>query len=230
MSEQEKHHRPIRSYVLREGRLTPGQQRAFDSNWPRFGIDYSGTPLDLPAIFSNDRPVFVEIGFGNGESLARMAQSHPENNYLGIEVHRPGVGHILLKTEELGLQNLRVMRHDAIEVLDHCLREQSIDGLFLFFPDPWHKKRHHKRRILKQSFVEKIARVIKHGGFFHAATDWEHYAEQMMSVMSNASDLFENSAGAGQFTPRPEYRPLTKFEQRGHRLGHGVWDLVFRRR
>jgi tRNA (guanine-N7-)-methyltransferase len=230
MSEQEKHHRPIRSYVLREGRLTPGQQRAFDSNWPRFGIDYSGTPLDLPAIFSNDRPVFVEIGFGNGESLAQMAQSHPENNYLGIEVHRPGVGHILLKTEELGLQNLRVMRHDAIEVLDHCLREQSIDGLFLFFPDPWHKKRHHKRRILKQSFVEKIARVIKHGGFFHAATDWEHYAEQMMSVMSNASDLFENSAGAGQFTPRPEYRPLTKFEQRGHRLGHGVWDLVFRRR
>jgi tRNA (guanine-N7-)-methyltransferase len=230
MSEQEKHHRPIRSYVLREGRLTPGQQRAFDSNWPRFGIDYSGTPLDLPAIFSNDRPVFVEIGFGNGESLARMAQSHPENNYLGIEVHRPGVGHILLKTEELGLQNLRVMRHDAIEVLDHCLREQSIDGLFLFFPDPWHKKRHQKRRILKQSFVEKIARVIKHGGFFHAATDWEHYAEQMMSVMSNASDLFENSAGAGQFTPRPEYRPLTKFEQRGHRLGHGVWDLVFRRR
>ena len=230
MSEQEKPHRPIRSFVLRQGRLTVGQQRAFDSLWPRFGIDYDGQPIDFSALFGNDNPVFLEIGFGNGESLASMAQEHPEHNYLGIEVHGPGVGHLLIRIETLGLENIRILRHDAIEVLKHCITTNSLQGLFLFFPDPWHKKRHHKRRILNPDFVTELGRVIRPGGFFHAATDWEDYAVQMMAVLSAADTLFENSAGAGQYTPRPDYRPLTKFEQRGHRLGHGVWDLIFIRR
>ncbi|MCW8902861.1 tRNA (guanosine(46)-N7)-methyltransferase TrmB, partial [Sedimenticola sp.] len=178
-------------------------------------------------LFGNDRPVFLEIGFGNGESLASMAQAHPEHNYLGIEVHGPGVGHLLIRIETLGLENIRILRHDAIEVLKHCIPTNSLQGLFLFFPDPWHKKRHHKRRILNPDFVTELGRVIRPGGFFHAATDWEDYALQMMAVLSAADTLFENSAGAGQYTPRPDYRPLTKFEQRGHRLGHGVWDLIF---
>lgn len=230
MSEQEKPQRPIRSFVLRQGRLTVGQQRAFDSLWPRFGIDYDGQPIDFSTLFGNDRPLFLEIGFGNGESLASMAQAHPEHNYLGIEVHGPGVGHLLIRIESLGLENIRILRHDAIEVLKHCIPTNSLQGLFLFFPDPWHKKRHHKRRILNPAFVTELGRVIRPGGFFHAATDWEDYALQMMAVLSAAEPLFENSAGAGQYVPRPDYRPLTKFEQRGQRLGHGVWDLIFVRR
>jgi len=230
MSEQEKNHRPIRSFVLRQGRLTVGQQRAFDTLWPRFGLEYDAKPIDFSALFGNDQPVFLEIGFGNGESLASMAAEHPDRNYLGIEVHGPGVGHLLIQIENLGLENIRILRHDAIEVLKHSIPDGSLQGLFLFFPDPWHKKRHHKRRILNREFVTELGRVIRPGGFFHAATDWENYAEQMMAVLSEADTLFENSAGAGQFTPRPDYRPLTKFEQRGQRLGHGVWDLIFTRR
>lgn len=230
MSEQEKTHRPIRSFVLRQGRLTAGQQRAFDTLWPRFGIDYDARPLDFSALFGNQHPVFLEIGFGNGESLASMAAAHPEHNYVGIEVHAPGVGHLLIRIEELGLENIRILRHDAIEVLKHSVPAASLQGLFLFFPDPWHKKRHHKRRILNPAFVTELARVIRPGGCFHAATDWEDYAQQMLSVLSGADALFENSAGAGRYTPRPDYRPLTKFEQRGQRLGHGVWDLIFTRR
>ncbi len=230
MSEQEKNHRPIRSFVLRQGRLTVGQQRAFDTLWPRFGLEYDTKPIDFSALFGNDQPVFLEIGFGNGESLASMAAEHPDRNYLGIEVHGPGVGHLLIQIENLGLENIRILRHDAIEVLKHSIPDGSLQGLFLFFPDPWHKKRHHKRRILNREFVTELGRVIRPGGFFHAATDWENYAEQMMAVLSEADTLFENSAGAGQFTPRPDYRPLTKFEQRGQRLGHGVWDLIFTRR
>ncbi|MCW8890783.1 MAG: tRNA (guanosine(46)-N7)-methyltransferase TrmB [Sedimenticola sp.] len=230
MSDQEKMHRPIRSFVLRQGRLTPGQQRAFDALWPLYGIDYTAERLDLTDLFGNDNPTFVEIGFGNGESLAQMAAAHPEQNYLGIEVHGPGVGHLLLKIEELNLTNIRIMKHDAIEVLNNCLTDASLQGLFLFFPDPWHKKRHHKRRILNPDFLTHLYRVIKPGGFFHAATDWEDYAVQMMTVLSEAAEQFQNSAGTGNYTPRPAYRPLTKFEQRGHRLGHGVWDLIFIRR
>jgi tRNA (guanine-N7-)-methyltransferase len=224
------HPRKIRSYVLREGRLTAGQERAFETLWPKFGIDFAGQALDLPALFGNDSPIRLEIGFGNGESLAQMAAADPDNNYLGIEVHRPGVGHLLMKIEELGLGNVRVMRHDAVEVLEKGIATAALQGVFLFFPDPWHKKRHHKRRILKSSLVKELARVIRPGGFFHAATDWEHYAAQMMEVLSEAPELFSNSAGSGQFTARPDYRPLTKFEQRGQRLGHGVWDLIFMRR
>ena len=228
--------RTIRSFVLREGRVTPGQQRAFDELWPRFGIGSDDSldwpadiTLDLPSIFGNDHPVTLEIGFGNGDSLAEMASAAPERNFIGIEVHRPGVGHLLLKTEELGLSNLRVMRKDAVQVLKTALPAASLDRVQLFFPDPWHKKRHHKRRILQPAFIALLARVIRPGGHFHAATDWENYAEHMMVMLTAASDRFENTAGAGNYTPRPDYRPLTKFEQRGHRLGHGVWDLVFRR-
>lgn len=230
MSDQEKIHRPIRSFVLRQGRLTPGQQRAFDDLWPDYGIDYTAEPLNFQALFGNENPVFVEIGFGNGESLAQMAAAHPEQNYLGIEVHGPGVGHLLLKIEALDLTNIRIMKHDAIEVLNNRLADASLQGLFLFFPDPWHKKRHHKRRILNPGFLKHLYRCIKPGGFFHAATDWEAYAVQMMAVLTEAQDQFENSAGEGNYTPRPSYRPLTKFEQRGQRLGHGVWDLIFIRR
>jgi tRNA (guanine-N7-)-methyltransferase len=223
------HHRRIRSFVLRDGRLTSGQQRAFDEVWPRWGTDFvAGQALDPVGLFGNDRPVWLEIGFGNGESLATLALRHPERNYLGIEVHRPGVGHLLLKIEELGLKNLRVIRHDAVEVLA-ALPDACLAGALLYFPDPWHKKKHHKRRILQPAMVDALARVIRPGGLFHAATDWEDYGQHMIRVLS-ASPAFENTAGAGQFSPRPDDRPLTRFERRGQRLGHGVRDLQFRRR
>lgn len=220
--------RQIRSYVLREGRLTRGQERAFETVWPRFGVAFNGQPLDLPQLFGNANPVTLEIGFGNGESLASMAAAAPDQNFLGIEVHRPGVGHLLMRIEELGLENLRVMRHDATEVLRQGIRDQALDRLLLFFPDPWHKKRHHKRRILNPGFLDQLARVLRPGGVFHAATDWEDYALQMMDMLS-ADHRFSNRAGAGNYSPKPDYRPLTKFEQRGQRLGHGVWDLLFER-
>jgi tRNA (guanine-N7-)-methyltransferase len=223
-------HRPIRSFVLREGRLTAGQQRAFETLWPRWGVDFAPGPLDLGALFGNDHPVYLEIGFGNGESLAEMARHHPEHNYLGVEVHRPGVGHLLLKLEEYGCRNVRVIRHDAVEVLALMVPPASLTGVYLFFPDPWHKKRHHKRRILNPALLDSLARVLRPGGFLHAATDWEEYAAQMMEVLSADSRRFENTAGTGRFTPRPPDRPLTRFEQRGQRLGHGVWDLIFSRR
>ena len=224
-----KHHRPIRSFVLREGRLTPGQERAFRDLWPAWGVEFTAnTKLDPSELFGNDNPVWLEIGFGNGESLAAYAQANPDINYLGIEVHGPGVGHLLLRIDELGLTNLRVIKQDAVEVLK-TLPDASLAGIMLFFPDPWHKKKHHKRRILQPAFVEQAARLIRPGGIFHAATDWEDYAEQMMQVLGD-SEEFENSAGEGHYAPRPESRPLTKFEQRGHRLGHAVRDLVFRRR
>jgi tRNA (guanine-N7-)-methyltransferase len=230
MSEGDKRHRKIRSYVLREGRLTAGQERAFATLWPEFGIEFiPGQRVNLPGLFGNDNPTILEIGFGNGASLAQMAENNPKQNYLGIEVHSPGVGRLLLDIEERGLKNLRVMRHDAVEVLESAVEPQSLDGVYLFFPDPWHKKKHHKRRILNPSFVQLLARVIRPGGIFHAATDWEHYAEQMMEVLSAADKLFTNTAGLNNYSPRPEYRPVTKFEQRGERLGHGVWDLIFQR-
>lgn len=228
MPEQLRQHRSIRSFVLREGRLTSGQQRAFEQVWPKLGVLFSGTAIDLAALFGNANPCFVEIGFGDGESLAQMALQHPERNYLGIEVHRPGIGHLLLRAEMLELANLRIIRHDAIEVLQQ-LSDASLAGLYLFFPDPWHKNRHRKRRIVKPEFVEELARIIRSGGVFHAATDWQDYARQMMRILS-AAEAFDNQAGAGHYAPRPDYRLPTKFEQRGQRLGHGVWDLVFQRR
>jgi tRNA (guanine-N7-)-methyltransferase len=222
--------RPIRSYVLRQGRLTAGQERAFAELWPRYGVEIGSGPLDLAALFGNANPVWLEIGFGNGETLLHLAAAHPDRNYLGVEVHRPGVGHLLLRLDAAGIGNVRVIRHDAVEVLRDEVQPGSLAGVYLFFPDPWHKTRHHKRRIVRPELVELLARTIVPGGVFHAATDWEDYARHMLQVLDAADDLFENTAGAGNYAPRPEERPETRFERRGQRLGHGVWDLVFRRR
>jgi len=220
--------RPIRSYVLRQGRLTRGQERAFELYWPRLGLDYQAAPLDLAGVFGNSNPVYLEIGFGNGESLAAMARDNPDRNYIGIEVHRPGVGHLLMKLEEYGCGNVRVCHHDAVEVLRDMVPDQALAGVYLFFPDPWHKKRHHKRRIVQPGLVQLLAQKIQPGGFLHAATDWEDYALHMLAVLRSSSD-FRNTAVEGDFVARPDYRPLTRFEQRGLRLGHGVWDLIFER-
>jgi tRNA (guanine-N7-)-methyltransferase len=223
-------HRPIRSYVLREGRMTDAQRTAFDRLWSRFGLDYRpGTKLDPRAVFGNGRPSCLEIGFGNGDALATMAAAHPQRNYLGIEVHRPGVGHLLLQLEREALENVRVLRHDAAEILRHGLPDRSLEGVYLFFPDPWPKKRHHKRRIVQPVFLAQLARVIRPGGFVHMATDWEEYARQMLDALRAAAE-FTNSAADGAYVPRPAERPLTRFERRGQRLGHGVWDLLFLRR
>lgn len=221
--------RSIRSFVLRQGRLTRGQERAFERFWPHLGLDYQPRELDLQALFGNTNPVYLEIGFGNGESLAAMARDNPAYNYIGIEVHRPGVGHLLMKLEEYGCRNVRVCRHDAVEVLRDMIPEASLAGVFLFFPDPWHKKRHHKRRIVQPEFLQLLARKLAPGGFLHAATDWKDYADHMLGVLWQSPD-FRNTSSHGDFVPRPGYRPLTKFEQRGLRLGHGVWDLIFERR
>lgn len=219
-------HRLIRSFVRREGRLTQGQQRALDELWPIFGIDSGDSVLDLNTVFGNGtRPKVLEIGFGNGDSLAKMAEANPQNDYLGIEVHRPGVGNLLRLIHEQGLDNIRLLNDDAVEILKQRIPATSLDRVQLFFPDPWHKRRHHKRRIVQADFVALIARKLKPGGVFHLATDWENYALHMAQVMKNAPD-FENIANAGDFVPRPDYRPLTKFEQRGQRLGHGIWDLM----
>jgi tRNA (guanine-N7-)-methyltransferase len=224
--------RAIRSF--RAARGAPdgvAQERAFCELWPRFGVDWSpGAPLDLAALFGHDRPVVLEIGFGNGESLAEMAERDPERNWLGIEVHRPGVGHLLLEIERRGLTNLRVMRHDAVEVLRAGIEPGALEAVQLFFPDPWPKKRHHKRRILSRELVDLLARVIRSGGIFHAATDWAPYAEQMLEILESRPGTFENLGGRGGFSPRPPTRPLTRFEARGERLGHRVRDLMFRRR
>ncbi len=222
-------HRPIRSFVLRHGRMTVAQRRAWEAGWARLGIDFSGQPLDFDALFGRPGPRVLEIGFGMGHSLAAMAAAAPDSNFLGIEVHRPGVGKLLHLVQEQGLGNVRVLCHDAVEVLRDGIAPDSLDTLQVFFPDPWHKKRHHKRRLIQPPFVELAASRLRPGGRLHLATDWEHYAEQMLEVLS-ACPLLENTAEAGGYAPRPAHRPLTKFEQRGERLGHGVWDLVFQRR
>lgn len=213
--------RTIRSFVKREGRLTRGQERAMTVLWPKYGIAYdAGTSIDLP------NPLILEIGFGMGHSLCEMARANPQNHYLGVEVHTPGVGTLLMDIEKHDLKNIQVMMHDAVEVIDNMLGNNSLDGVQIFFPDPWHKKRHHKRRLISPEFVGKLAPKIKSGGFIHLATDWENYAEQMMEVLT-AAEPFENTQGENQFMPNPGDRPKTKFENRGERLGHGVWDLMF---
>ncbi|MBE0493016.1 MAG: tRNA (guanosine(46)-N7)-methyltransferase TrmB [Thiomicrospira sp.] len=219
----------IKSFVLRQGRMSKGQQAAIDRIWPQYGLEADAGLLDLAQIFGRKAPTYVEIGFGMGSSLAQMAQDNPQNNYIGIEVHRPGVGALCKLIEEKNLTNIRIFNHDAVEILEKQIPQNSLSGVYLFFPDPWHKARHKKRRIVQPAFVAKLAEHLVAGGEFHMATDWEDYAEHMMEVMSAAPD-YTNAAGEGQFTPRPDYRPLTKFEQRGHRLGHGVWDLIFKKR
>jgi len=221
------HHRKIRSFVRREGRITPAQQRALQKLWPHFGLEARGQ-LDLDACFGRSAPRTLEIGFGNGHSLAEMAENAPELDFIGIEVHRPGVGRLLLELESRGLTNVRVICADAVDLLGKCLPDASLDRVLLFFPDPWPKKRHHKRRILQPMFIDLVGAKLKPGGTFHMATDWENYAEQMLEAMTQSA-LFTNCATSGGYSPRPAYRPVTKFEQRGRRLGHGVWDLVFER-
>lgn len=222
-----KEHPPIRSFILRDQRLTAGQQRAMDELWPQFGVDYDGELLDLSQVFGRSAPLIVEIGFGNGVSLAQMAEADPDSNFLGIEVHTPGVGHCLVEIRERGLKNLRIMQHDAVEVFQNSLAENAIDRLQLYFPDPWHKKRHHKRRIVQKPFIALAASRIKTGGLWHMATDWQHYAEQMLTEM-DAAESFENTVAPGEYAEKPAWRPQTKFETRGERLGHGVWDLLHR--
>ncbi len=220
--------RRIRSFVRREGRLTKGQERALLELWPVMGVEYRDEMLDLNQLFGRDAPIVLEIGFGMGKSLVEMAAAAPETNFIGIEVHRPGVGACLSSAQDAGITNLRLFCHDAVEVLGQMIPDQSIDTLQLFFPDPWHKARHHKRRIVQPAFVQMLRPKLKIGGVFHMATDWENYAEHMLEVM-NAAEGFVNTV-EGDYAPRPDSRPLTKFEQRGHRLGHGVWDLLFARK
>ena len=219
--------RKVRSFVRREGRLTPGQQRALDKWLPKYGIPDGTDALDFEKLFGRTSQVTLEIGFGNGDTLLELAGKHPERDFIGIEVHRPGVGRLLKLAGEAGIENLRVSSADAVDILENRIPDGSLDRVLLYFPDPWPKKRHHKRRIVQPEFVQLLGKKIRPGGEFHMATDWEPYAEHMLDVMQHAVD-FENTAA--DFAPRPDERPLTKFEQRGQKLGHGVWDLIFRRR
>jgi tRNA (guanine-N7-)-methyltransferase len=216
----------IRSFVLRQGRMSPAQTRAYEDLYPRFGLAFTGTPLDFPAAFGRAAPVVLEIGFGMGETTARIAQALPQTNFLGLEVHAPGVGALLKQVEDAGLSNVRVMRHDAVEVVRDMIAPASLAGIHIFFPDPWPKARHHKRRLVQAPFVALLAGRLAPGGYLHCATDWEEYGQQMLEVLA-AEPLLENTAPG--FAPKPDYRPLTKFEHRGLKLGHGVWDVVFRR-
>ena len=217
--------RPVRSFVLRQGRLTKSQAVALEYIWPVYGIERAETKLDFETLFANKQPVTLEIGFGNGVSLAEMAEHSPEKNYLGIEVHRPGVGRLLHLIQEKGLTNVRVMNDDAVEIIKNRIAKNSLERVLLFFPDPWHKKRHNKRRIVQTDFIALIASRLKMGGIFHLATDWEPYAEHMAELML-ASPQFK-SLSDGAYSTKPEDRPTTKFEKRGLKLGHGVWDLIF---
>jgi tRNA (guanine-N7-)-methyltransferase len=215
----------IRSFIRRQGRITMAQAKALDDLWPVYGLK-DDTALDASKVFGRVAPVVLEIGFGNGESLATMAAENSACDYVGIEVHRPGVGHLLLRIEELGLRNLRVYCADAIDILNHAVADASLDRVQLFFPDPWHKKRHNKRRIVNAGFLSLICCKLKADGIFHAATDWEPYAEHMAETLEACPELTSLTEGS-PYSPRPDYRPLTKFESRGQRLGHGVWDLLY---
>ena len=220
--------RQVRSFVLRQGRLTQGQERALDEQWPRFGLDYAGTLRDFDAAFGRTAPLVLEIGFGNGEQLLFAAQNEPEKNLVGLEVHAPGVGRLLQGAAELGVDNLKAYCHDAVEVLHHEVADGSLDEVRIYFPDPWHKKRHHKRRLVQPDFVALLARKLKPGGLLHLATDWEDYARQMLEVCG-AEPALRNRAGPGGTIERPQWRRQTHFETRGLKLGHGVWDLLFER-
>ena len=216
--------RGIRSYVVRAGRLGPGQARALAALGPRFVLPYAPAPCDFAACFGRDAPRVLEIGFGMGDATATIASALRGTDFIGVEVHTPGVGALLKRIGELDLANVRVIQHDAVEVLQHMIAPVSLHGVHVFFPDPWHKKKHHKRRLIQSAFVQLLASRIAPGGYLHCATDWEPYAQQMLAVLSAESALRNTAPG---YAPRPDHRPLTKFENRGLRLGHGVWDLVF---
>jgi tRNA (guanine-N7-)-methyltransferase len=217
----------IRSYVLRQGRVSNAQRRAHDTLLPRYGLEFRAALLDSDAVFGRTAPRILEIGCGMGETTAAIAAAHPENDYIGIEVHTPGVGSLLKQIDELGLANLRVIQHDAVEVLEKMIAPASLDGMHIFFPDPWPKKRQQKRRLIQPPFIALAASRLKPGGYLHAATDWQEYAEQILAVLG-AEPALENTAAG--YAEKPAYRPQTKFETRGLKLGHGVWDIVFRRR
>ncbi len=220
--------RPIRSFVLRAGRVTAAQERALTELWPAFGLEFTGAPIDLDAAFGRSAPRCLEIGFGAGEVIGALAQTHPDIDYLGIEVHRSGVGRLLLQAAEAELKNLRLICHDAVEVLARAIPDRSFDEVLIFFPDPWHKKRHHKRRLIDAPFVELLADAMRPQGILRLATDWQDYAEQMLKVC-NACARLRSQSEDGTFVPRPQFRPPTRFERRGARLGHGVWDLAYTR-
>ncbi|CAH2813574.1 MAG: tRNA (guanine(46)-N(7))-methyltransferase (EC [Candidatus Burkholderia crenata] len=221
-------HRRIRSFVTRAGRVSTGQRRALDEFGPRFVVPFTPQPLDWDAAFGRTAPRVLEIGFGMGATTAEIASARPSDDFLGIEVHEPGVGALLKLIGEQELTNIRVVQHDAVEVLEHMIAPDSLDGVHIYFPDPWHKARHHKRRLIQPKFVALLVSRLKPGGYIHIATDWQNYAEQMLEILS-AEPALENTAGS-DYAPRPDYRPVTKFERRGLKLGHGVWDLVFKRR
>jgi tRNA (guanine-N7-)-methyltransferase len=217
----------IRSFVVRAGRMGSGQQRALDELGPRFCLPYAAQVADFDAVFGRHAPRVLEIGFGMGDATAQIAAARPDTDFIGVEVHVPGVGALLKHIGERGLANVRIVQHDAVEVLEHMIAPASLAGVHVFFPDPWHKKRHHKRRLIQPPLVALLARRLAPGGYLHCATDWQPYAEQMLEVLSAEPALANTAAG---YAPRPDYRPLTKFENRGLKLGHGVWDLVFVRR
>lgn len=224
---QPAHYRRIRSFVRREGRLTPGQQRALDRWLPVYGVPFGRQRLDLPALFGRTAPVTLEIGFGNGDTLFELAQRHPERDFLGIEVHRPGAGRLLKNVAAAGLDNIRVSTHDAVEVLEHQIPPASLDSVLVYFPDPWPKKRHHKRRLVQPPFVRLLASRMREGGRLQLATDWQDYAFHMLDVLEGAPWLDNTARDPSGFVPRPEERPATHFEQRGLRKGHPVYDLLF---
>jgi tRNA (guanine-N7-)-methyltransferase len=220
-------HRPIRSFVLRQGRVSNAQRQALETLMPEYGILFGTDPLDFEHIFGRCAPTFLEIGFGMGETTAVIANEHPQNDYLAVEVHTPGVGSLLKQIKALGLTNIRVLQRDVVELLQHGLPPESLAGVHIFFPDPWPKARHHKRRLIQAPFVDLLCRHLKPGGYIHAATDWQDYAHQILAVFTDQPQLVNTAL---DYAPRPAYRPLTKFEQRGLRLGHGVWDVVFRKK
>jgi tRNA (guanine-N7-)-methyltransferase len=219
--------RPVRSFVLRQGRMSAAQQRALDTLLPRLGIAYSPEPLDFAAVFRRIAPVIMEIGFGMGETTAAIAAENPQLDFLGLEVHGPGVGALLNRVEAAGLGNVRVIQHDAVDVIARMIPQASLAGIHIYFPDPWPKKRHHKRRLLRPAFVHALAQRLGPGGYLHAATDWDEYAQEILATFSD-EPLLANTVP--DFAPRPAWRPQTKFETRGLKLGHGVRDIVFRRR
>lgn len=220
--------REIRSFVLRQGKITKGQQNALENLLPSFGIEYQNQAIDLNLAFNREAPKIIEIGFGMGNATWQIAKNNEQNDYLGIEVHLPGVGSLLMQIQENDVNNIRVIRHDAVEVLKNMISDNSIDGFHIYFPDPWHKKRHHKRRIIQNEFVTLLANKLKFGGYIHLATDWENYAVWMLDILRQNQSLV-NQSNNNDYIPRPEYRPLTKFENRGINLGHGVWDLLFKK-
>ena len=226
-------HRRIRSFVLRQGRVTKGQANALETQWPKYGVEYGLQAIDLNALFgrkdvsNQTNKKILEIGFGMGETTAKIAQTLPDCDFLAAEVHTPGVGALLKLIEELALTNIRIIQHDVVEVLQHMIADTSLDGVHIFFPDPWHKKRHHKRRLIQAEFVKLLCSKLKTGGYLHVATDWQEYAEWVLDVLK-AEPQLQNTTS--EYAEKPSYRPLTKFENRGIKLGHGVWDLVFLKR